>query len=462
MRNFTSPKAFFFYILLFCCFIGHSQTNFNINNDYLLFEDAVTKEPVLVYNDSMAVSGFDFNNHFKTQFPNDFSVIDYGNYQLQLDSINYLVDSGCGVVISYANKKFKRIDKSFRHQNQYGAVPFVHNKNIYLWGGYGLFTHKNILTYYDFVGNEWLLKYYKNTAKLVPRYQSFSVKKGSDLYILDGVYENYALNKKKTIEDPYVWRLDLNTFTWFKEKKYNTKLPVFTSTQITGQQFTRQQTIVYVTSKIYEIDLFKNTVKTFEIRNFKNIKALIFHPTSDKVSYVYFSNNKNIANSELYSDFRGNLLSETPLYVDETGTQILKYLGILSLVCLLVFLTIKWIKRVKETKNQLTYYHKNNLFVGYKKSPLKLSPLNAAVLKVFISHENTFFPLQELSDVLSEDLKEDNYITINKRRERVLKDLKFELSDALKIPKDNIFTTRTSQLDKRMREIKINVTFLIK
>jgi len=440
----------------------YSQTNFFIDSDYLLFEDAVTKEPVLVYNDSMAATGFDFSTHFKTNFPSQFLAFEYNNYQLQINNINYLVDDGCGIVLSYANKKFTRIDKSFQHKNQYGAVPFVCNKNIYLWGGYGLFTYKNILTYYDFTSREWLLKKYENIMSFTPRYQTFFLKKKHNLYLFDGSSDNYSKENNKLETDPYVWRLDLDTFTWFKEKKYNTKLPVFAKTQKKKHRFTKQNTIVFIASKIFEIDLFKNTVKTYEIKNFKTINKLIYHPTSDKVSYVYFSNKKNIANSESYSDFRGNLLSETPLYVDETATQILKYLGILSLVCLLVFLTIKWIKRVKETKNQLTYYRKKDLFQGYKKTPLKLSPLHAAVLKVFIAHENTFFPLQELSDVLSEDLKEDNYITINKRRERVLKDLKFELSDALKIPKDNIFTTRTSQLDKRMREIKINVTFLIK
>ena len=140
-------------ILLFLLFFFNLNTNgqeaYKIEADFLLFEEAKTGLPVLVYNDSMLVKGFDFKRHYKTQFPEDLQKKHFKSYQFQIDQKNYLVDAGCGPVLQFEGTSFKRLDNSFRHQNQYYAVPFVYEKEMYLWGGYGLFTQKNILTHFS-------------------------------------------------------------------------------------------------------------------------------------------------------------------------------------------------------------------------------------------------------------------------------------------------------------------------
>ena len=91
-----------------------------------------------------------------------------------------------------------------------------------------------------------------------------------------------------------------------------------------------------------------------------------------------------------------------------------------------------------------------------------LNNLNKEVLKVFINQQYDFLELQTLNAALSKDVKDDNYVTINKRRERVLKDLKFELSNILKIQKGEVFSTRNSELDKRVKEIRLNMKIRVK
>ncbi|MEN8886803.1 MAG: hypothetical protein ABF246_10465, partial [Winogradskyella sp.] len=70
------------------------QSTFTIQDDFILFEEAATGEPILVYNDSMAVRGFDFKEHFKVSFPEGLKLAYFDNYHYQIGDATYLVDDG--------------------------------------------------------------------------------------------------------------------------------------------------------------------------------------------------------------------------------------------------------------------------------------------------------------------------------------------------------------------------------
>jgi hypothetical protein len=91
-----------------------------------------------------------------------------------------------------------------------------------------------------------------------------------------------------------------------------------------------------------------------------------------------------------------------------------------------------------------------------------LTPLYTKVLKYFIQKKDVFISINELNVILSEDFYNENYITINKRRERVLKELTLEVSSLLNISKEAVFLTRNNEFDKRMKEIKLNISVKIK
>ena len=58
----------------------------------------------------------------------------------------YLVSSSNGVLYSFDQKGFKRLDQSAPFLSQYGHFPFIKDRKLFTFGGYGLFTHKNIIT----------------------------------------------------------------------------------------------------------------------------------------------------------------------------------------------------------------------------------------------------------------------------------------------------------------------------
>jgi hypothetical protein len=73
---------------------------------------------------------------------NDFAFISDGNK-------GYLMHNSGGVIYQFDGVNFKRIDESFEFNTQYQSFPFLYNGAIYNFGGYGLFTFKNILTYFN-------------------------------------------------------------------------------------------------------------------------------------------------------------------------------------------------------------------------------------------------------------------------------------------------------------------------
>lgn len=84
-KNKTILKKYFtIACILFSSFTFLGQQDFKITENHLLFEDAKTGEPILVYNDSMAVRGFDFKTHFQIKFPKDLPIHEFNNYQYQI------------------------------------------------------------------------------------------------------------------------------------------------------------------------------------------------------------------------------------------------------------------------------------------------------------------------------------------------------------------------------------------
>ena len=88
------------------------QQNYTIESNYILFEDAVTGEPVLKYNDSMLVRGFKLDTHIKSSFPKDLKANLFSNYDYQINDKNYFVSNGAGLVLEFKENNFIRVDNS--------------------------------------------------------------------------------------------------------------------------------------------------------------------------------------------------------------------------------------------------------------------------------------------------------------------------------------------------------------
>ena len=460
MRKTTSNL--FYFVLLICGQMA-SQTNFKIEDDFLLFEDAITKKPVLMYNDSTLATGFNFiNSNIRTSFPKNLERIDFNSYQFNINDRTYLIDAGCGPVIEYQNTKFTRIDKSFKHKNQYHAIPFQKNNEIYIWGGYGLFSYKNILTKYNFRTKEWG-DVAQNFENEIPKPQSSKTyaKTKDKLYLFGGkTYDYNSVVRSKYIEE-IVWELNLETNTWKKTGKHN--IGKFINIKNGEKIFTfqRKNKTILLKENLLEIDIDKNRIQLFHQRNYKNIFAVVYHEKTDQISYVYRKSNKILIGvTESFKTFKGDLISEGSFY---TPIKLKKELwGLLLLIIIFIVWVLYYLKKIKKSKstrfkNKIVYDKATDEFSFNMKILKNLSESKKGILRILLNHPEKFLPLNELNTAITEDPKNESYGAIKKRREVLLKELKQEFSLLLVIERDAVFETQKNSTDRRIKEIRLKI-----
>jgi N-acetylneuraminic acid mutarotase len=201
-------------LLLFFCltpFTTKAQ-KLEFNGEFLLFREAKTKQPVLIINDSLVYKGNAMKRiAFKhTDYLDKLQEYVYFN----IGTKTYLVHKGCGPVLEFRNDSIVKINDNYLQRNQYGAVHFVYNNEIYFFGGYGLFTTKNILTKYNFKTKDWVeIQTYGEKAQ-DPRSGANSYIKGENLYVFGGGAKDINEITATKLLDNKVWRLHLPTMKW--------------------------------------------------------------------------------------------------------------------------------------------------------------------------------------------------------------------------------------------------------
>lgn len=281
-------KNLFFFLLsniLFCqerLFIEnqHFQTGIDSQNEnYLVFDN----------------SNFYYFKKFNSNTWNKQNILfneiptskDFPYNFFHIKHKNYFVHKGCGTVYEFRNDSIIRIDNSFEHKSQFNASTFIYYDEIYYFGGYGLFTFKNILTKYDFKTRQWeLVKYsdYNNIPD--PRSHVLSYLIDDDLYVIGGFTENYETNltttTNKALND--IWKLNLTTKKWtflgnLKNKNFHIieKLGYLAS----------KNNLVFDNGKLYQIDFKNDILKSTEPKDKYTFSLLEqYNSKTNEIFYV--------------------------------------------------------------------------------------------------------------------------------------------------------------------------------
>lgn len=175
-------------------------------NSFLVFDDSTFFYSKLAAAKKWKKQPFIFKGdhiNFET-FKESFRPITLSNGQL------FFVYKAIGEVYELKNDTLQRIDHSFKHENQFYHSLFEHNNRIYAFGGYGLFTFKNILVYFDEVSKEW----FEVITPIKPpeRGAQFYQYNNGVLYIFGGGYSDGL----QSIFRPDCWAFHFKTKKWHK------------------------------------------------------------------------------------------------------------------------------------------------------------------------------------------------------------------------------------------------------
>ena len=355
------------------------------------------------------------------------------------------------------NDTLKRVDHSFKHENQFGHSLFEHNNRIYAFGGYGLFTFKNLLLYYDDLSKEWFQV--DTPLKPTERANQFFQLIKHDLYIFGGGY----VDNNKFIPRKDCWKFNFKSKKWIKLgqiEKNSFLLHFFNGSD--KEVLPLEISVSYPSAKV--IDIPNNKIQYFENSLYQKIVYAIFDKTKKHLLLEKRVKNTLIFFTLEKKQVLQRKILETSLFEAETSEQASTLLvGILVFIIVTSVVIVVWLKRKKrpitEKAVPLTLKLKNNnIFIGERMINTELTLLEFRILKKFIELKDTPIDIIALNELFEDETT--SLAAQKKRRETTLKTLREKLAFLLHIPQEEIFLESRADNDKRIKMFVINPDIL--
>ena len=171
----------------------------------------------------------------------------------------HLFHNGGGVVFEEFEDSFRRIDNSTLHLNQASGFYFEIDNRLHLYGGYGLWTHKEYITFYDPTVKQWDINYHNSNYVPTARWKAIGDYAGNKLYILGGRTgdSNIDLNVDFDLDDVFSYDFNsalyknlgktnpllVKTYSNFALPKYKSSLVLTTPEKIIMIDFANNEVI---------------------------------------------------------------------------------------------------------------------------------------------------------------------------------------------------------------------------
>ncbi len=438
-------------ILLFTTFLN-AQT-IPVTDNICFFQDAKTGKPITIVNDSLVYKGELKNPSIlkHTEFPGKLKR--YSQYNFNINKHTYLVEVGCGPVLEYRNDSIVRIDNSVLQNNQFGASPFVYKGQICLFGGYGLFTDKNIITRFDFSSNEWFLLNIKGADTPSARNSNLNYFDKNGLYIFGGWSNKTIPNFEK---DSSLWYFNFISLKWIRLGNYNenllkiiSKFPYYYYTFQTNNKLYLQNI-----DSIIEIDFKNNKTRYFENKSIIcNIKPY-FDCKSNSLVYLQTLNGSSQLKLETISlsELIRKPTKTEKLYYSPWQEYLLSSIWILFILITFYFI-YRWII-FRKGKHFVFNRSKNKLF--YKSKIISnLDPLEEKIMIYLFQNNNTYIQLNQLNSFFEKE-SPDNFTNVIKKRDLVFSSLFVKLNAYIMHGENPLVLMQKNEVDKRIKEIRLN------
>ena len=442
--------------LLFVLLISTSSytQTWNYNDRVSLFIEAKSQKTIVFVNDSLFYKNgrrFQFKS---TPFPGKLSEY----IALNISKKTFLIHSGCGPVLEFRNDSIVRVDNSYLHNSQFGSTPFIYNKQIYFFGGYGLFTYKNIITRFDFKNGEWNQE--QTFGEEFPEARCcevFSFRKNNQLYIFGGIANDPKNIRQVNDVTPFLWKLDLPTMKWEKMGTYNSKLVTseYNSIQLKNKMYLFHEILL-------EVDIEQNTVKKYDYSNHIVPKAML--AKNDTIYGIFEKNNGKIYFSKkTIEEIKGKYLGIEPFILSYEGINYKKYgLGGIIILFILITLIFLYKKKIKKGPNtKITFNRKTNKFEFKQKKITSFEENEKKILYFLLEHPNEYVSLNSLNELFENTKQTETVTAIIKRRELAVNGLIAKVALITDLPESSLVLERKNSEDKRLKDILLLPNLLI-
>lgn len=417
-----------------------------------LIYDYTHKEAVLFLNDSVVLKTKKKEevSIYKAAFPGNFSEYLYIN----VGSRNIFVHEGCGPVLEFRNDSLVRLDKSYLHRNQFLGNLFTYQSEIYFLGGYGLFTHKKILTKFDFENKEWDLV--KTNDKNIPSFENCLSKViGDNLFVFGGTTNGS--------ENHNLYILNLKTKEW-KVYKANVFKNFETVTQNQIGIIEEKNGFYFIDNyKMFYLDLKNNSIKQYKNKLVKHdcpgkfiLKDTVYGIFNFKTDPNYSFTFEEYPLKNHINDKNDFIVIDQIYYEDHTELySTLSVVFILLIIIVYLFIRKKYWFISLIYKTPFIYSIKNGKLFYKGKLVSVLNNYDRLLLEKQLKHKNNYFALSDLNDLFSDSKQQDTMDVLIKRRETKLNGFIKTIAAVSGLSSEKICAFKKNETDKRIKEIQI-------
>jgi len=332
-----------------------------------------------------------------------------------------------------------RKDRSFNWRSRYNTNFIYKDDKIYSLGGYGLWTSKNNLIFFDNTTSEWMLEDYNKAEKLPFDFSGGTTElKDSLLYYMGPPIKDLENNKN-------VYRYNFNTKDWIILGERNQDIELFLSN--------------YRASLIYPIVYDKNgNIGQFiysrnEFRKYKNPSngilkdsRLIIGNPNTREFIVFIENGNNIEVPVIVSEtmLLGSEYEALPIYIpNQYPLSITLIIAAFLGFGLLVFMIYR--KRSSKLIDKVKSH--------WSEIEEQLSSEELKILETIIEHHPGCVELPFILDRFSPKLTYESKI---KKFRKSLRTIDNKLKSVTKYKKGDIILSRRNKEDKRIKELYLN------
>ena len=450
-----------FLLLIIPINILFSQFKLPVNDSVqnFLFAKSSSNDPILItvngifqYKSDWIYLPFN-DNSFKKEIT-DIDEFNHANFFTKLVKNElYIISNGAGPVFKLEQNSFKRIDNSSPHKNQFGGARFVYNDKIHIYGGYGFWSFKNFITFFDENIKQWDLFY--NSSKYLPpgRWKPLYNLLDDRLYILGGRSgPEGTINQDESFSDIFYFDLLNKEFVKLGliNSKLKTKYSLFSQPKLDDNIFlidndnlTRINFNSLTATNYFQKNFFLGIDNKYPI--FIKEQKLFYMSKINDIKYLNFFDLKSIDN---------NFESETfSLLAEDKQISLEKYL-LFGVLIFFVFWVILKIFSFKDFIKGLILYDDSNIYYNNQSVSITMKE------KELISYlsENIFITAFQVNSIISEqDFAKSHFTSL---RSKLVKELNQKLFSLTKNEKCIIETKHPK--DNRIKVYKVNSSVIKK
>ncbi len=368
---------------------------------------------------------------------------------IMLNEKLHLFHNGGGVVFAELEGSYKRVDNSTLHLNQAGGLYFEMENRLHLYGGYGLWAHKEYITFYDPTVKQWDINYHNSNYVPTARWKAIGDYTNDTLYVLGGRAGDSSVDINLDLDD--IFSYDFSSATYKNLGKVNPLL-LKTYSNFTLPKYS--SSIVLVTpEKITMIDFVNNeVVENVVLGKFLNHNSRYpCYIVGNDLYYISGFDNLSVKSYDLTSLEVDEIQKNTFSLINRSPESKPLRVVLISFVSLLFFWAMMKLFVYQDHIKDLILYDKNGIY--YRKRFISMNNNEIKFIQLLTSEP--FVSATMLNEILSEKDYSKSHLT-ELRNTFILK-LKTKIEN-LTGEKDGIYETKNRN-DKRIKGYKANSNF---